>query len=69
MKNFKIPVSWSLYGTVNIEAETLEEALNKFDEESDEIDLPFRNDYIDGSFEREKDIELIRIMNKKEKSL
>jgi hypothetical protein len=50
MKTFKIPVEWSNYGTVEIEAETLEDALKMFHEKEDEIELPDDEDYMDGSF-------------------
>lgn len=51
-KTFKIPVEWSVYATVEIEAESLEEAVKIFDKTEDEIPLPTDNDYIDGSFKR-----------------
>ena len=31
MKKFKIPVTWEVYGTIEIEADSLEEAIQKFD--------------------------------------
>lgn len=51
-KIFKIPVEWSVYATVEIEAESLEEAVKIFDETIDEIPLPTDCDYIDDSFKR-----------------
>lgn len=60
MKTFKIPVTWGSWGIV--EAETLEEAIAKFDKEEDEYSLP-EAEYIDSSFEREKDIEIIELNN------
>ena len=48
MANFKVAVSWSLFGEMNIEAETLEDAI-KIAEEDTEIPLP-DGEYIDGSF-------------------
>lgn len=33
MKTFKIPVTWGSWGIVEVEAETLEEAIAKFDKE------------------------------------
>ena len=48
MKKFKIAVSWEVYGDVEIEAETLTEAVN-IAENDDNIPLPEPN-YIDGSF-------------------
>jgi hypothetical protein len=53
MATFKIPVSWEVFGIVEIEANSLDEAINIFDETSDDIPLPLENDYIDGSFNRE----------------
>lgn len=32
MKKFKIPVTWEVYGTIEIEADSLEEAIQKFDD-------------------------------------
>lgn len=63
MKTFKIPVSWEMYGYVDIEAETLEEALNSFDNSAHAIDLPSCQNYVDGSFEREEDIYFIKEFN------
>ena len=62
MKTFKIPVTWGSWGIVEVEAETLDEALNKFDRDEDEYSLP-EAEYIDGSFEREEDIEIIELNN------
>ena len=52
MSIFKIPVSWEVYGVIEIEAESLEKAIEIFDEKEDEYSLP-EGDYIDGSFKRE----------------
>lgn len=55
-KTFKIPVSWQVCGEIEIEAETLEEAIEIFDKNEDEgfgYSLPTDNDYVEGSFERE----------------
>ena len=51
-KIYKIPVSWEVYGAIEVEADSIEEAVNKFDEHEDEYSLP-EGDYIDGSFKRE----------------
>lgn len=56
MKKFKIPVSWEVYSTIEVEAETLDEAIRKFDEKEDSDDpyeLPLDSTYIDASFKRE----------------
>ena len=62
MKKFKIPVTWEVCGTVEIEADNLTEAIQKFDEQIDDISLPLDWDYIDGSFTRESE-ELASLIN------
>lgn len=62
MRNFKIPVTWQVSGVVNIEAESLDEALRIFDENSDNIKLPSQNEYIDDSFQRD-DVETCKLYN------
>lgn len=53
MKKFKIPVIWEMAGTVEIEAETLEDAINKFDNGAgDFCGLPSDGECIDDSFHR-----------------
>lgn len=54
-RTFKIPVTWTVYSTIEVEAETLEEAIEKFDEVEDSDfghDLPSEFSYVDDSFER-----------------
>ena len=53
MKTFKLPVTYSVWGYVNVEAETIEDAIQYFKENSDDIELPLDVDteYVDGSFE------------------
>ena len=64
-KEFKVPVTWEVCGFCYVEAESLEEALTKFDEDPDVIPLPYDSDYIDGSFHREEDTETIESYNNK----
>lgn len=45
----RVAVTWEMCGYVDIEADSLEEAMNKFNKESDYIKLP-NGDYVDGSF-------------------
>ena len=45
----RLAVTWEIAGYVDVEANTLEEAMEKFREESDYIQLP-NGDYVDGSF-------------------
>lgn len=45
----KVAVTWEMCGYVDIEANTMEEAMEKFKKESDYIKLP-DGEYVDGSF-------------------
>lgn len=51
MKNWKIPVTWQVYGYVNIEANTLAEALEIARDEHGVIPLPTGPEYIDRSWD------------------
>ena len=69
MKTFKLPVTYSVSGFVNIEAESIEDAIQYFKENTDDIALPLDVDteYIDGSFElSSEDKEYIEFLNKEE---
>ena len=61
-KIFKIPVTWELCGIIEVEAASLNEALNKFDKDSDIYELPNKPQYIDGSFQR-ADEEVCKLEN------
>lgn len=59
-KTWRIPVTWEEYGTVFIEADTLEEAMEIAKDEAGEIPLP-EGDYVDGSWRlTETDTEVVR---------
>lgn len=45
----RLAVTWEMAGHVDVEADTLEDAMEKFNKESDYIKLP-NGDYVDGSF-------------------
>ena len=49
MKIYKIGVVWQMYGTVEVEANNLEEAIHIL--HSTDVPLPDNGEYIDGSFE------------------
>lgn len=49
MKEYKIPVWWSVGGIAHIDADSLEEAIKLADDM--DLDLVDDVDYIDGSFE------------------
>lgn len=66
MKTFKIPVSWEEYGFVEIDANSIEEAIEIFDRQSDDIPLPEGN-YVDGSWSREAS-DFIKEYNKNSRS-
>lgn len=64
MKHYKIPVYWGTFGYITIKANSLEKAIQKYDEEEEYFDLPDEQYYVDGSFGREKDIEMIKALNR-----
>lgn len=47
----KVAVTWEMCGYVDIDADTMEEAMEKFYEDSDHIKLPANREYVDGSFQ------------------
>lgn len=63
MKSWSIPVTWEVYGRVVIEANTLEEAMEKARDDEGVIPLPDENDYVDGSWRvTEEDVEIVRTL-------
>lgn len=48
-KEYKIPCNWQVYGTLHIEAEGWDEAIEKAEE--DDTPLPTESEYITSSFE------------------
>lgn len=61
MKKFKIPVHWEMYDYIEVEANSVEEAIEIFDQREQSADRYGLPDgyYLDGSFEREQDTEFI----------
>lgn len=49
-KKFKLPVTWEVYGVVEVEAESLDAAVDYFNKNSDNIPLPEECHYVDASF-------------------
>ena len=49
MRFYEIPCSWEMYGTVEVTARSLDEAIEKVSD--DGFPLPSQSNYIDGSFE------------------
>ena len=60
MKTWRIPVTWEVCGTVNVEADTLEEAIEIARDDDGNIPLP-DGDYVDGSWRlSEEDEDFVR---------
>lgn len=58
----KLPVTWEAFGIVEIEANSIEEAVNYFNENSDYINMPKNSEYVDGSFHlSESDPDFIKL--------
>ena len=61
MKSWKIPVTWEVYGTVWVEADTLEEAIDIAKDDDGVIPLPDNSDYVDGSWRvTDENVEVVR---------
>jgi hypothetical protein len=69
IKRFKIPVSYEVSGEIIVEAKTAKEALEYAEENLEILELPsiYDVDYIDGSFQINADLELVKVMNKRNK--
>lgn len=61
MKKYTIPCAWQMYGFYHIEAENLEEAIEK----AEDSELPKDADYVETSFEIDTD--MIPFYNDEEK--
>jgi hypothetical protein len=60
----RLPVTWEEYGIVEIEADSIEDAIAKFDEICDELPLP-EGDYVDASFDlSSREVEYIELFQK-----
>ena len=60
----RLPVSWEVCGMVEIEANTINEAMDIFEKTQDHIPLPNDFDYVDGSFDlTTKEPEVIQLYN------
>lgn len=50
MKKFSIPVTWEVWDKIEVEAETIEDAIRYVKENIDTIPLGTEPEYIDGSY-------------------
>ena len=66
MKEFKVSVSYQVYGTVTVEAENLEDLKGKLQDSDFVADMPLPDEpnYVDDSYE--VDIEITEDLNKKQ---
>ena len=51
---YEVPCSWEVYGTVEVAARSLDEAIEKV--EDNDFPLPSKSSYVDGSFQVDRDI-------------
>jgi hypothetical protein len=56
MKTFRLPVTWEMYGVVEVEAESLEEAIWLAENPDSDVELPAIRDYINESFKVQRDM-------------
>lgn len=64
INTYTIPVTWEVYATVEVEATSLEEAVEIFKDTKDDIPLPVDSEYVDDSFQLSgKDIEFLKLFN------
>lgn len=63
-KTFRLPVTWEVCGFVNVVAESLEEAVQDFNENVDKYELPIDDcEYVDSSFRLTEDnIEILKLI-------
>lgn len=63
----KVAVTWEMCGYIDIKAQSMEEAMEKFKKESDYIKLPSDGIYVDGSFQLSSDdVEEMKVMSELE---
>ena len=67
-QTFYLPVTWEVCGFVEVEADTIEAAVDYFNINTDNIELPDDSTYVDSSFELSSDdIECLRVMSEGER--
>jgi hypothetical protein len=55
MKTYKVPVVYTMYGYVEVEAESMDQAVDKVQNGGSDMPLPSNADYVEGSFEVDHD--------------
>jgi hypothetical protein len=57
-----LPVTWEVYGEITVKADSIEDAVKKFNSNSDSFPLPNNSEYVDGSFRlTDEDAENIKL--------
>jgi len=51
MKTYKIPVVYQMFGYVEMEADSIDDAVKKVENGHGDVPLPVDADYVEGSFE------------------
>ena len=55
MKTYRVPVVYQMYGYVEVEAESMAEAVDEVQNGGGDMPLPTDADYVEGSFEVDHD--------------
>ena len=55
MKTYKVPVVYTMYGYVEVQAESMAEAVDEVENGGCDSPLPSAADYVEGSFEVDHD--------------
>jgi len=63
MAKFYLPITYKVSGAVEIEADTIEDAVEYFHIHPDEIPLPYETEFVDGSMVLDDDMEHINLIN------
>ena len=66
MVKFYLPITYKVSGVVEIEADTIEDAVEYFRIHPDEISLPYETEFINGSITLDGDMEHINLINSAE---
>lgn len=66
MPIFKVPTSYTMTGNIEVEANTLEEAIQYLKENIDDYDLPDNPEYISDSHVVDEDMEYAKFVNRED---
>jgi len=68
MEKFYLPITYKVSGVVEVEAETIEDAVEYFHIHLDEISLPYETEFVDGSMVLDSDMEHVNLINESERA-